>query len=50
MMNLNGSSIFDFSKDYAVYSSIMLPGTDRVGPIVILGGVEKMVNIAIPYF
>jgi hypothetical protein len=28
----------------------MLPGTDRVGPIVILGGVEKMVNIAIPYF
>jgi hypothetical protein len=46
--NLYGSSIFDFKKTYAVYSTIVLPGS-KMGPIQILTTSEKYVNISVPY-
>jgi hypothetical protein len=46
--NLNGSSVFDFTKTYDIYSTIVLPGSN-MGPVTILTIPEKICNIAVPY-
>ncbi|MDR3249705.1 MAG: hypothetical protein LBS95_01360 [Mycoplasmataceae bacterium] len=49
MMNLQGSNIFDFTKNYSVYSTLMFPGMQPFQKIDILNGQEKMATVALPF-
>jgi hypothetical protein len=41
--------VFNLTKPYEIYSTVILPGGSKFGAITILSVPEKYVNLIVPY-
>ncbi|GHU49849.1 hypothetical protein FACS189459_2530 [Bacilli bacterium] len=49
LMNCEGSRVFDVTKEFKMFSTVVLPGVEAGKPITIVGEPEKILDIFLSF-